>query len=75
MRRRVGGDRLLTRVPTTGLDDLGRAWSGRRPGRPLSRAGCQPWTPVDDPRLTRNVSLSHGHGPDVSVDLGCGWLL
>ena len=49
------GRGVLTQVLTTGLDDLGRTWSRRRPGPPLSRAGCQLWMPVDDPRLTRNA--------------------
>jgi hypothetical protein len=46
---------VLTRMLTTHLDDLGLTWTRPPPTPHLNRAGCEPWTPVDDARLTRNA--------------------
>lgn len=48
---------VLTPMLTTGLNDPGRAWNQRPPGRPPSWGRGPAWTTVDDARLTRNTSL------------------
>jgi len=48
---------LLTRMLTTGLDEVGCARNRGPPGRSLGRRRSA-WTAADDPRLTRNALLA-----------------